>query len=525
MGKIGILDCTLRDGGYCNQWKFGYKNIVEIVKKLTDANIEIIECGFLSQKVLPDKDVTRYSEIEDVEKILPERKGESSYVVMMNYGEYEIEQLPDYKGGAVHGIRVAFHKKDSQDALEVCKKLIKKGYRVYVQAMVSLSYSDAEFLELIDKVNEIEPYAFYIVDSFGKMIEKDVVHFFYMLENNLKESIVIGFHSHNNMQLSFSNAQKLVHLQTKHRLLIDSSVYGMGRGAGNLNTELFVRYLNECFDVDYKIEPLLEIIDSILYDCYQRNPWGYSLPNYLSAVHNAHPNYAEFLDNKKTLKIKDMNAIFGMMREDKKVCFDKTYMETLYLEYMNRAKVEAVICSKDSLFKGKTILLIAPGKSSYLERREIALFEEQHEVVTISINFDYPFLETDYIFVSNARRYKELYDQKKKCIITSNIIEDETYQRVSYKELLCEEECVQDNAGLMAIKYLILNQAAKIYLAGFDGYAHDTTENYIADALEIPTKKWVLDAMNEGMNRVLSRYARMINIQWLTKQKFIEIKE
>lgn len=525
MGKIGILDCTLRDGGYCNQWKFGYKNIVEIVRQLASANIEVIECGFLTQKVLPDKDITRFTSIEDVEKIISEEKGKSSYVVMMNYGDYEVDQLPDYSGGAVGGIRVAFHKKNCAEAIETCKKIMKKGYRVYVQAMVSLSYSDTEFLELINEVNKMEPYAFYIVDSFGKMTEKDVVRFFYLLENNLKESIVIGFHSHNNMQLSFSNAQKLVHLQTKHKLLIDSSVYGMGRGAGNLNTELFVQYLNECFDVDYKIEPLLGIIDGILYACYQKNPWGYSLPNYLSAVHNAHPNYAEYLDNKKTLKIKDMNAIFGMMREDKKVRFDKEYMEELYLEYMNRAKVEAFTGGTDGLLEGREVLLIAPGKSSNLERSEIAKFKKEHDVVTISINFDYPYLETDYIFVSNARRYEELYDKKKKCIITSNIIEDDAYQRVSYKELLSEEQVVRDNAGLMAIKYLILNQVDSIYLAGFDGYSHDTTENYIADSLEIPTKKWVLDAMNEGMNKVLSHYAKMIDIQWVTKQKFIKIKE
>lgn len=525
MGKIGILDCTLRDGGYCNKWKFGYKNIVEIVRQLTYANIEVIECGFLTQKILPDKDATKFTSIKEVEKIIPEEKDKSSYVVMMNYGDYEVEQLPDYSGGPVCGIRVAFHKKNCMEALEACKEIMKKGYKVYVQAMVSLSYSDTEFFELIDRVNEMEPYAFYIVDSFGKMTENDVVHFFNLLENTLKDSIVIGFHSHNNMQLSFSNAQKLVHLKTRHGLLIDSSVYGMGRGAGNLNTELFVQYLNECFSMDYRIAPLLAIIDGILYDCYQKNPWGYSLPNYLSAVHNAHPNYAEYLDNKKTLKIKDINAIFGMMREDKKICFDKAYMEKLYLEYMNRAKVEPITNSEDSLFNGRVVLLIAPGKSSYLERAQIVAFKKEHDVVTISINFDYPYLETDYIFVSNARRYEELCSKKKKCIITSNIIEDDVYKRISYKELLCDEEVVQDNAGLMAIKYLILNQVDKIYLAGFDGYAHDITENYIADSLEIPTKKWVLDAMNEGMNKVLSHYAKMVNIQWLTKQKFIEIKE
>lgn len=525
MSKIGILDCTLRDGGYCNQWRFGYKNIVKIMQQLSYANIDVIECGFLSNKVTPDNDVTRFSTLNEVEAIVPKTEANSSYVVMMNYGDYEIEQLPDYNGGAVDGIRVAFHKKDCIEALMVCEKLIEKGYKVFVQAMVSLNYSDSEFLGLIEQVNKMESHAFYIVDSFGKMSENDVVRLFYLLENNLKDSIVIGFHSHNNMQLSFSNAQKLVHLQTKHKLLIDSSVYGMGRGAGNLNTELFVQYLNEYFDMNYRIDPLLTIIDAILYDCYQKNPWGYSLPNYLSAVHNAHPNYAEYLDNKKTLTIKDMNAIFGLMDDEQKVCFDKAHIEKVYLEYMSRAKMDQLDIRNCSFLKGREVLLIAPGKSSYLERDQIVDFQKRHDVIVVSINFDYQYQELDYIFVSNARRYEELSQKKEKCIITSNILEDDVYMKIPYQELLCDVDVVRDNAGMMAIKWLILNGVETVYLAGFDGYSHDTTENYVEDDLEIPTKKWVLDAMNKGMMQVLRQYSKSINIKWITKQKFIEIKE
>ena len=99
------------------------------------------------------------------------------------------------------------------------------------------------------------------------------------------------------MQLAYSNAQSLVDLHSDRELIIDASVYGMGRGAGNLNTELFVQYLNDNADGNYDIKPLLSIIDEILNEFYQRNYWGYSLPNYLSASHNAHPNYAGFMAN------------------------------------------------------------------------------------------------------------------------------------------------------------------------------------------------------------------------------------
>ena len=130
---------------------------------------------------------------------------------------------------------------DMLGGLEACRTVKEKGYKVFVQAMVSVAYTDEEFLELISKVNELEPYAFYIVDSFGMMKRKDLTRLFYIVEHNLKQSIWIGFHSHNNMQLAYSNAQSLVDMQTKRNIIIDSSVYGMGRGACNLNTELFVQ--------------------------------------------------------------------------------------------------------------------------------------------------------------------------------------------------------------------------------------------------------------------------------------------
>ena len=84
--------------------------------------------------------------------------------------------------------------------LEACQKVKEKGYKVFVQAMVSVAYTDEEFLELISRVNEIEPYAFYIVDSFGMMKRKDLTRLFYIVEHNLKPCIWIGFHSHNNLQ-------------------------------------------------------------------------------------------------------------------------------------------------------------------------------------------------------------------------------------------------------------------------------------------------------------------------------------
>lgn len=356
------------------------------------------------------------------------------------------------------------------------------------------------------------------------MKRKDLTRLFYLVEHNLNEKIKIGFHSHNNMQLAYSNAQSLVDLHSDRELIIDASVYGMGRGAGNLNTELFVQYLNDNADSNYDIKPLLSIIDEILNEFYQRNYWGYSLPNYLSAAHNAHPNYAGYLDDKKTLTVENMNEIFDMMDEDKKVSYDKDYIEELYLRYMatGRSQEEHKTELIENL-RGKTVLLIAPGKSSIEEKDRIASFVNE-DVVTVSVNYNYPLVNTDYIFLSNLRRFRELdVSNREKCIVTSNIPADNVYLQTKYRDLLCDIEAVKDNAGLMAIKFFTQMGVKKIYLAGFDGYSHDEKENYGESTMAFVTRTAVLDAMNQGMTEMLKKYSELVELNFLTKPHYVKI--
>lgn len=523
MSSIRLLDCTLRDGGYCNNWMFGQANIQNILNGLIEANVDIIECGYISQKKEFNVDSTQFVSFSDVAAFIPTDRENKIFVGMINYGEFELDDIPAYDGTSVEGIRVTFHKKNRIDALEFCKGIREKGYKVFIQGMVSLSYSDEEFLDLIRRVNEFEPYAFYIVDSFGMMKGKDLKRLFYTVEHNLKESIHIGFHSHNNMQLAYSNCLSLAQVQTNRSIIIDSSIYGMGRGAGNLNTELFIEFLNENQNANYALKPLLIIIDEILDDFYKKNYWGYSLPNYISAKNNAHPNYAGFLDDKKTLTVEDMENIFLLMDEDKKIGFDKVYIEELYTRYLATGKVQDEHKEElESILSGKRIILVAPGKSSSNQKELIRHEMLKDNTISISVNFDYE--DTNYIFLSNLRRYKELDSAKRnKCIVTSNIVGDGVYYQTKYRNLLNNVDSVKDNAGLMAIRFLKEFGVSEIQLAGFDGYSHDTTENYAEKNMEMITRNAVLDAMNEGMATVLKELSKEVHISFLTEEKHVRL--
>ena len=400
-----------------------------------------------------------------------------------------------------------------------------KGYKVFIQAMVSLNYTDDEFLDLIHRVNEIEPDAFYIVDSFGVMKRKEIIRLFYMVEHNLKNEIAIGFHGHNNMQLSYSNAQALVDIRTDKNLVIDSSILGMGRGAGNLNTELFVEYLNDNIEADYKIKPLLNTIDEVIAKFRREYYWGYSLPNYLSAKHNTHPNYARFFDAKNSLTVENMDEIFTIMDDDKRVSYDKEYAEQLYIKYMETGEVqETRLDELTRRIAGKEVLIIGPGKSSVEEKSKIISYAEKTEVVSISINYDYPEYDTDFIFISNLRRYRELDKAKLgKCIVTSNIPKVDAYLQTKYADLLNKNEAVKDNAGMMLCKFLTNLGAAKIMLAGLDGYSMDESQNYANDKMALFTQRGMLKSMNDGMEEVLNSIAKLVDIEFLTTPKFINL--
>lgn len=518
-----VLDCTLRDGGYCNNWKFGRTNIQKIISGLIKSGVEIVECGFLTEKIKHDESLTQFNCLEDIEQILPSRRGNTCFVCMINYGSYDVTKLPVCDHTCINGIRVAFHKKDLKDAIQTCKIIKDKGYKVFIQPMLSMKYSDVEFIELISLCNQLSPYAFYIVDSFGTMKSKDLTRFFYLAENNLDSEILLGFHSHNNMQLAYSNAQELLRFDTSHKIVIDSSILGMGRGAGNLNTELFLGYLNENYGHAYKLSPLLDVIDEVLNDFYEKNYWGYSLTNYLSASYNAHPSYAIYFDSKKTLTVSAINDLFCMMDEDRKAEYDKDYAEQLYIQYMSQNKKETDVYELlRKELRHKMVLIIAPGKSIDIEKEKILNFVKSNEVIVIDVNFECDYLKPDYIFVSNLRRFKELNIKKnQKYIFTSNIIDFEAGYEVNYSDLLIPIESIEDNAGMMVLKLLNKLEVDHVYIAGIDGYSSNMKDNFALENMMISAKEEYIDRVNLGMKTYLNELQKKMDITFITSTRII----
>jgi len=155
-----VLDCTLRDGGYVNNWEFNHETTINIIDSLIEADIEIIECGFINQYDGKKFDSSLFDDIDTINHLLKETKSKNSnsqFVAMINLGEYDFNTLPECskQNGYINGIRLAFHKKDINEAFEKSKIIIDKGYKLYIQGMVTLSYTDQELLEMIEKFNHL----------------------------------------------------------------------------------------------------------------------------------------------------------------------------------------------------------------------------------------------------------------------------------------------------------------------------------------------------------------------------------
>ena len=330
MANINILDCTLRDGGYINNWSFSNDMSTNLIDSLVKAKIEFIELGYINKTNGECKDTTMFSNLSCIGNIITDSN--AKYLVMLNVGDFDVEDM-DYNPN-IFGIRLAFRKDNWKKAFEDAKKIIAMGFKVFMQPMVTLSYTDKELLEMINEFNKIDIYALYIVDSFGAMQSHDVSRLALLIDNNLKKGVKLGLHAHNNLQLAYSNAITLVQsIISDRELVIDSSVLGMGRGAGNLNTELFADYLVKNCNKDYKIKSLLDIIDNYISMIHKENYWGYSAAHYISAIYNCHPNYSTYLLNKEGIVAKDIENIISNIPEAKKHKFDKKYIEDLYINH------------------------------------------------------------------------------------------------------------------------------------------------------------------------------------------------
>ena len=536
MNQVELLDCTLRDGGYVNDWNFGHNNIVNLFERLVSSGVEYIEIGFLDQRMPFDIDRTITPDTNGMNTIYDGlNKGNSTIVGMIDYGTCAIENIAPCKDTIMDGIRVIFKKQKMHAAIAFCKQIKDLGYKVFVQAVSITSYSDEELGELIGLVNELNPYAFSLVDTYGLLHKSQLMHYFDFANEHLNQEIRLGYHAHNNFQLAFANCVELIEQNNITRdILVDGSLYGMGKSAGNAPIELLASYMNDNIGKQYQVNQLMEAIDVTILDIYHQIPWGYAFKFFVSASHDCHPNYVTYLMNKKKLSMSSIHHILSKLEGEKKLLYDQDYIESLYVQYQQiecNDEPDSIALQKE--LHSKPILLLAPGKSIRDTEGIIKEYIQKNKPVVISINFMPEQYHIDYVFLSNAKRYVQQATRISKkakdvqLIATSNVTRaDGAFDYVfSYSSLLDEEALIVDNPMIMLIRLLDRIGVEKIALAGFDGYEKTELPNYINANMEHTFSKEKAREINEDVVKSLERLHPRVSIEYVTPSLYQEIEK
>lgn len=514
--SIQLLDCTLRDGGYLVDTMFGETFVKGFTRSMTDAGLNVVEVGFLKDE--PHRTgSTIYNNAAQIRPYLPRQRREGvSYVCLSDYSRYHISNLEPYDGTSIDGVRACFFKKERKDVLDFCREIKRKGYKLYVQPVDILGYSDEELLDLIADVNEIGPYAFSTVDTFGSMYPEDLPRVFRLINEHLAPGVRMGFHSHNNLQMSFALSQEFARLANGVRdITIDATLCGMGRGAGNTNTELVASYLNSHWGAHYDLDVLLDAVDNYMGSMRSRCTWGYSVPYFLAGIYSAHVHNITYLSDKPSVRAKDMRFVLEQLPADVRKRYDYDLVDKLYASRLASTGDDST--SRNVFAKkveGRSVLLVMPGPTSRTCADKVAAWKQAHNALTITVNQLPAEGEPlpDLCFFSNPKRYDywkhdPRFAQVDK-VLTSNLCESEGEGQwvMNIAPLLRPGFKYADNAALLLLTLLDGCRPAAVGLAGLDGYDVDK-KNFTTQDMERRFEAQQAAEINQGIAGALADLA------------------
>ena len=532
MSNLYLLDCTLRDGGYVNDWKFGFGSIKSIFSRLDSAGIDAIEVGFLDDRRPYDPDRSIYPDTKSIEPVFANLKRPRALVTaMIDFGTCAIERLAPAVESSIDAIRVIFKKSKQDGALLFLQQIKEKGYKIIANPVSVTSYNDEEMISLVTKLSDISPYAVTIVDTYGLMHSQEVLHYCDLLNENLGEGIILGYHAHNNFQLAYANTIAVMNSVKDRDLSIDGTLFGMGKSAGNACTELIAMYMNQYFGKKYDINQIQEAIDIDIQKEYEKSSWGYRPQYYISALHDCHPEYVKYLMEKKSLSVKSVNELLEQIPDKDKLLYNSNIIEAIYQNSQNNYFDDFnVLKELKSVFSGNQILLIGPGKSIVNRQEIIDAYIEKNKPITISINFLDEHYPINYVFISNAKRYSQFFNKIYECsdtvklICTSNITE--TREKIDYivnfAPLISNVDVIRDNPLVLFLHLLQKMGLSEVTLAGFDGYVEKIEDDYYKEYIPFLYNTNGVVKRNEAITNEIGQMNGFIKVKTITQSMYLK---
>jgi len=286
--EIKVVDCTVRDGGLMNNWQFSDEFVRGVYEACAEAGIDYMEIGYKSSESAFSRDVVgpwKFCDEKDLRRIVGEGEPKVKLSAMADIGRIDLNDIPPKSESLITMIRVACYVHQMDKAIALAHHCMDKGYETTINLMAVSKVNEVELDEALSDVAKSRVPIFYLVDSFGSMHCESTEHLMKKYTEALPNK-EIGIHAHNNMQLAMSNTiTSIIHGAT----MLDATLLGMGRGAGNCPIEILIAFLK---NPKYRLLPLLQAIQEQILPWQKKIDWGYHVPYLITGAMNEHPRSA-----------------------------------------------------------------------------------------------------------------------------------------------------------------------------------------------------------------------------------------
>ena len=503
--KIKFLDCTLRDGGYYNNWDFSENLINNYLDVMSNSLIDVVEIGFRSFRGPSSKGQCAYSEESFLNRlIIPSNL---KIAVMVNASDLISHELgpddsvkilfEDSKNSKIDLVRIACHKEEYEKVLSICDWLSSKGYEVGLNLMQIDSYTNQEIKDASKIIKNHKVDVLYFADTFGCLDNESVLDIATSFRLNC--DIPLGIHAHDNMGMALSNS--LTSINSNLVSWIDSTVTGMGRGPGNTQTEYLLMEMSKVSQLSKRnaqaesIIPLLKLIREFFTPLQEKYGWGKNPFYYLAGQERIHPTYIQELLNDKRYIESEIISVIEHLKSIGGRKFSKDAMQ-IGLQ-LNQENADGSWEPTD-LMKGKKILIIGSGSSVQNNKKELERLIKEKDLFVIALNLKKSVSEELIDLRIACHPFSLMMDKQKYQSLTVPLVVPESRLNEDIKLALEEKEVL--NFGMKiksgiyefyettcsvpsplviayALGVITSGASAECYLAGIDGYESGDPRN------------------------------------------------
>jgi len=285
---IKVLDCTIRDGGLMNKWQFSKEFVKSVYEANVKAGVDYMEIGYISsadQFPRPEYGPWKFCAEDEIREIVGDNNTGMKLSVMADIGRVKFDDIRPKSESVIDMFRVACYDYQIDKAIELAHHVMDKGYEATINLMAVSKVNDRALDQVLEDVANSRVGTFYLVDSFGSLYSEDI-HSLMAKYITALPGKTIGFHGHNNVQLAFANTIECIIGGAR---MLDATMLGIGRGAGNCPLELLVSFLK---NPKYKLEPIIQCIQDYVNPLKKEIDWGYFIPYMITGSQNDHPRSA-----------------------------------------------------------------------------------------------------------------------------------------------------------------------------------------------------------------------------------------